>query len=112
MTGATKHSGKTIAGDVHSGTRQEIHRMKGGCRRGIVMAKVADLLERPKHWGHEDVPCRAMLHFFAQGAILLLSKCKHNLFRGQEEVEVTGGSVKQCFASINRKREVLLSLDE
>jgi hypothetical protein len=40
-----------------------------------------------------------MLQFFAQGAILLLSECKENLFGGQEEVEVTGGGIKTVFAN-------------
>jgi hypothetical protein len=72
--------------------------MKGGCRRGIIMAKMADSLKRCKHWGHEDVSCRAMLQLFAQDAILLLSERKENLCGRQEEIKITSGSIKTVLA--------------
>jgi hypothetical protein len=72
--------------------------MKGGCRRGIIMAKMADSSRCCKHWGHEDVSCRAMLQLFAQGAILLLSEHKENLCGRQKEIEVTSGSIKTVLA--------------
>jgi hypothetical protein len=67
--------------------------MKGGCGRGIIMAKMADLSKRRKHWGHEDMSGRAMLQLFTQGAILLFSERKEILFGRQEEIKVTSGSI-------------------
>jgi hypothetical protein len=62
------------------------------------MAKMADSSNRRKHWGHEDMSDRAMLQLFAQGAILLLSERKENLFGRQEEIQVTSGSIKTVLA--------------
>jgi hypothetical protein len=116
MTGATKYSGKVIASDI-GGTRREINRMKGGSRRGTMMAKMAASSKRCKHWGHNDVSCRAMLQFLPKVPFFYLVKVRRICLGDRMRLRSQVAALKQCapminLTSINRKGEVSLSFDE